>query len=164
MPWRRPRSPLYATVVSASSADLPEIACLDTDIHRSAARTWEQWERHAADDLTAIYAATKWGAVVGFALAEVRCNAIHLQALAVASRLRRRGVATQLIQTIVHEADSCPLTATIHERNVVGQIFLRSLGFRWRRTLERKFGADDGYKFSRMPTPKAVKQPAYLVP
>lgn len=82
--------------------------------------------------------------VVGFMVYELHKNKLHILNFAVSSRVRRRGVGTQmakkLISKLSHDRRS-RILLEIRETNLAAQLFFRTLGFRAVSVL-RKFYED----------------------
>jgi ribosomal-protein-alanine N-acetyltransferase len=71
--------------------------------------------------------------VVGFMIYELHKTRLHILNFAVASRYRRLGVGTQMVNKLVSKLSSqrrSRITLEVRETNLAAQIFFRSQGFR----------------------------------
>lgn len=85
------------------------------------------------------------GAVIGFIIYELHSRCLLLLNLAVAGEMQEQGVARLMVDHLKSGMARNRRTRLIHrltERDVRGQVVLRSLGFRWTKTLTRQ--TDDG--------------------
>jgi len=85
------------------------------------------------------------GVVVGFMIYELHRGCILILNLAVAEGMQGRGIARQMIDQLKGSISSRRRSRLVYrmtERDVRGQVVLRSLGFRWTKTLS--WQTDDG--------------------
>ena len=83
---------------------------------------------------------------VGYVCGFLKENKIHLINLAVSTLLRRQYIGTQLIDHVKRSfmRGKHTIYTEIDERNLVGQLFLKSLEFKATTTMHKFFGAYDG--------------------
>ena len=89
------------------------------------------------------------GQMLGFFITDYDPHLITILRLAVHPRFRRRGIGTMMIRRIRQKLSRVrPLLFVIlRESNLDGQLFYRSMGFEWIRTLEQNWEdtGEDGY-------------------
>lgn len=101
-------------------------------------------------DRTTIGLVAEWGElVVGYMLYRLHRRRIDILNLAVDPGRRRRGVGSQLIGRLVAKMPTGKwrfIAATVRERNLPAQLFLRACGFRACCVLHGAYdGVEDGY-------------------
>lgn len=86
--------------------------------------------------------------IVGFLIYELHKSRLHLLNLAVDINHRRSGIGTQMIQKLKSKLSNqrrTRMTTAVAERNLAGQLFLRSQGFRWYKTEPNDSLTDNSY-------------------
>jgi len=92
------------------------------------------------------------GAVVAYAVITQRARHTEIWNLAAAPHLRRRGLGRTIVERVQASAGRlAPLRAIVSERNLVGQLFFKALGFRATKIIRGYYarcGDDqDAYRF-----------------
>jgi ribosomal protein S18 acetylase RimI-like enzyme len=135
-----------------TTMDLPAVEALDP--HDPATR-WEAADYQAVLDCAggAVWVAESQGRLVAclaFLVVARHPQPSHIDLLNVAvdPALRRRGLATALLQRLAQEWPS-RLQATVPESNLPAQLLLRAGGYRAVRVLRGYFGVEDGYLLQR---------------
>lgn len=86
--------------------------------------------------------------IIGYAITKPAIESVYLVRMAVHRCVQREGVATDLIRHIVRDAKNAgreSIQATVHERNVTAQLFLRRVKFRFTEALHRAGFQNDEY-------------------
>jgi len=120
------------------------------------------------DGYKAIVCTLGRGPVIGYAVFDVPrgiAGNVEILNLAVAPEHLRQGVGSKLVEEVKSwlPAHGHPRASiVVMERNVPGQLFLRALGFRWKKTLHRHYEAcpDDAYVMIFRPGREAWPLPA----
>lgn len=90
------------------------------------------------------------GAIVGYTIYERNKRSIELLSVAVHPWYRRFGISRELVRRVKLELDDRRrhLEATVSERNVDAQLWMRAISFRCIETIHDYFGQyTDGYRF-----------------
>lgn len=129
--------------------DLPAMLAIDKDGYRNR-WTSERFIRVLREPNAAGKVAECGATVAGFLVYEQHPDHYAVLRLAVHPKWRRRGVGKRLLADLVGKLKySRPqILATVSERNLGGQLFLRELGFKCGAIAEDPDGIEDAYMFA----------------
>ena len=132
--------------------DLPEVLAIE---RASFAAPWSEADFDGVLRCQRVFAlaAECDGELCGYLVGECEGGRVQMLDLAVDVHARRRGVAARLVREVARQLHGRQRLVTIvGERNLAGQLFYRSQGFRAVTILQRLWQTDeDGYLFEYRP-------------
>lgn len=130
--------------------DAKQMAALDA---RCYPHPWPaDWFLNEYEELTSLILTLKDGGdIIGYVVARSTIDATWIARISVSDKWRRNGLATHLLRLVIEQSATKPVKLYVRESNVVGQKFLRGLGFRCQKTLNNagKLPTEAMYLFSR---------------
>lgn len=116
------------SVRGASRGDVRAVAAIDRESHRYA---WSRskFDAAARQPGSVFLVAEAGAAVIGYLLCRLTAHCVRVVRLAVAEEHRRHGVARDLLDFRVIDADRRVLL-NVRDDNVAAHLFLRAVGFR----------------------------------